>query len=141
MLAVLYTRFRSFCIKIKSDYRSSSCFRLAKTLNAATAGRLWYVGGFGRVLQGRIMLIRQADFVVNYIDDLNASFKRISATTLTRSQCTWLIIVLMGLIVTGTTYYSILTLLRKIVVYLQIRDSVINSQINRYLGIVVLHQI
>lgn len=48
------------------------------------------------------MLIRPIDCVVNYVSGLNASLKRISSTSLTKSQCAWLIAVLMGLIVAGS---------------------------------------
>ena len=48
------------------------------------------------------MLIRPVDCVVNYVAGLNTSLKRISSTPLTKSQCTWLVTVLMGLIVAGS---------------------------------------
>ena len=48
------------------------------------------------------MLIRPVDCVVNYVAGLNSSLKRISSTSLTKSQYTWLVTVLMGLIVAGS---------------------------------------
>ena len=48
------------------------------------------------------MLIRRVDCVVNYVTGLNASLKKLTSTSLTKSQCNWLITVLMGLIVAGS---------------------------------------
>ena len=48
------------------------------------------------------MLIRPVDCVVNYVAGLNTSLKRISSASLTKSQCVWLVTVLMGLIVAGS---------------------------------------
>ena len=47
------------------------------------------------------MLIRRVDCVVNYVAALNASLKKLTSTSLTKSQCNWLMTVLMGLIVAG----------------------------------------
>lgn len=47
------------------------------------------------------MLIRPLEFVINYVTSLNASLERISSRPLTKSQCAWLIAVLMGFIVVG----------------------------------------
>lgn len=48
------------------------------------------------------MLIRQMDFVVDYVGGLNASLKKIKTSSLTQIQCNWLVTVLMGLIVAGS---------------------------------------
>jgi hypothetical protein len=49
-----------------------------------------------------IMLIRPISYVVAYVAALNESLKQISSKKLTKSQRLWLIVVLMGLIVTGS---------------------------------------
>lgn len=48
------------------------------------------------------MLIRQMDFVVDYVTGLNASLKKLKTSSLTQIQCNWLVAILMGLIVTGS---------------------------------------
>ena len=48
------------------------------------------------------MLIRPIDCVVGYVTGLNASLKRISSASLTKSQSRWLVTVLMGLVVAGS---------------------------------------
>ena len=45
------------------------------------------------------MLIRPVDCIINYVTGLNASLKQMSFRSLTKSQCVWLMTVLMGLIV------------------------------------------
>src|SRR3990167_9964506 len=47
------------------------------------------------------MLARRVDCVVNYVAALNTSLKKLKTTSLTKSQCNWLMTVLMGLIVGG----------------------------------------
>ena len=47
------------------------------------------------------MLIRSLDFVVDYVSKLNNSLKQLSSNTLTKTQSNWLVVMLMGLIVTG----------------------------------------
>jgi hypothetical protein len=47
------------------------------------------------------MLIRPLSCVLDYVTGLNASLKQISSNSLTKSQCGWLVTVLMGLIVAG----------------------------------------
>ena len=48
------------------------------------------------------MLIRQMDFVVDYVAGLNASLKKLKTSSLTQIQCNWLVTVLMGIIVAGS---------------------------------------
>ena len=48
------------------------------------------------------MLIRQMDFVVDYVAGLNSSLKKLKTSSLTQIQCNWLVTVLMGLIVAGS---------------------------------------
>ncbi len=47
------------------------------------------------------MLIRPLKFVVDYVTALNMSLKQISATELTNTQRRWLVVVLIGIVVTG----------------------------------------
>jgi hypothetical protein len=42
------------------------------------------------------MLIRQMDFVVDYVAGLNSSLKKLKTSSLTQIQCNWLVTVLMG---------------------------------------------
>lgn len=55
------------------------------------------------------MLIRPIACVVNYVANLNISLKSISANQLTKSQCSWLTTVLMGLIVAGSFNWAAFT--------------------------------
>lgn len=52
------------------------------------------------------MLIRSLDFVVDYVNQLNYSLKQISSNVLTKTQSNWLVVILMGLIVTGAFNWS-----------------------------------
>ena len=52
------------------------------------------------------MLIRQMDFVVRYVADLNVSLKKLKTSSLTQIQCNWLVTVLMGLIVAGNLSWA-----------------------------------
>lgn len=47
------------------------------------------------------MLIRPLKFVVDYVTALNATLKQISATELTNTQRRWLVVILIGIVVTG----------------------------------------
>ncbi|MFZ4077694.1 MAG: transposase [Legionellaceae bacterium] len=47
------------------------------------------------------MLIRPLKFVINYVTALNISLKQISASELTSTQRRWLVVVLIGIVVTG----------------------------------------
>ena len=52
------------------------------------------------------MLIRQMDFVVDYVAGLNAFLKKLKTSSLTQIQCSWLVTVLMGLIVAGSISWA-----------------------------------
>jgi hypothetical protein len=52
------------------------------------------------------MLIREMDFVVDYIAGLEASLKALKTTSLTRIQCHWLAAVLVGIIVSGNLSWA-----------------------------------
>src|SRR3990167_7986928 len=52
------------------------------------------------------MLIRELDFVVDYVTGLKSSLKELKISSLTQSQCNWLAIILMGVIVAGSLSWA-----------------------------------